>query len=114
MRADRLPGAAVLLIAADVPDLNNLTDLADRAANEGWPAALLVDDLADIETARGTAASHGLPLAIDTTRLSSADAIAHEAVAISSGCRIVRTTDVRRTRRVVEVLAALLEARRDP
>jgi hypothetical protein len=106
--AARAAGAAVLLIAA------GLTELADRAAAEGWPAALVVDDLADVEPARATAEGHGFPLAIDTTRLTAADAIAHEAVAISSGCRIVRTTDVRRTRRVVEVLAALLEARRDP
>lgn len=106
--AARAAGAAVLLIAAD------LTELADRAADEGWPTALVVDDVADVEAARGTAESHRFPLAIDTTRLTAADAIAHEAVAISSGCRIVRTTDVRRTRRVVEVLAALLEARREP
>ena len=106
--AARAAGASVLLIAAD------LTDLADRAATERWPAALVVDDLADIEAARGAAESHGFPLAIDTTRLTATDAMAHEAVAITSGCRIVRTTDVRRTRRVVEVLAALLEARRDP
>lgn len=104
----RAAGVAVLLIAVD------LADLADRAAVERWPAALVVDDLADIEAARVRAESHGFPLAFDTTRLTAADAIAHEAVAISSGCRIVRTTDVRRTRRVVEVLAALLEARRDP
>ncbi len=38
--------------------------------------------------------------------------MAQEAAAIAEGCRIVRTTDVRRTRRVVEVMAALLEARR--
>jgi hypothetical protein len=106
--AARAAGAAVLLVTA------HSTDVVDRAAAERWPAALIVDELADIETARGIAESHGFPLAIDTTRLSAADAIAHEAVAISSGCRIVRTTDVRRTRRVVEVLAALLEARRDP
>jgi hypothetical protein len=104
----RAAGAAVLLIAVD------LADLAGRAASERWPAALVVDDLADVEAGRGRAENHGFPLAFDTTRLTAADAIAHEAVAISSGCRIVRTTDVRRTRRVVEVLAALLEARRDP
>jgi hypothetical protein len=106
--AARAAGVAVLLVAAD------LTDLADRAAGEGWAAALVVDELAQVEAARGVAERHGFPLAIDTTRLAAADAIAHEAVAISSGCRIVRTTDVRRSRRVVEVLAALLEARRDP
>jgi hypothetical protein len=105
--AARAAGAAVLLIPVA------LTDLADRAAAEGWSAAVVADDVAEVEAARVPAESHGFPLALDTTRLTAADAIAQEAVAISSGCRIVRTTDVRRTRRVVEVLAALLEARRD-
>jgi hypothetical protein len=102
--AARAAGAAVLLITAE---------LADRAAAEGWQAALIVDDVADVGAARPVADRHGLPLAIDTSRVPAAEALADEAVAISSGCRIVRTSDVRRTRRVVEVMAALLEARRD-
>lgn len=102
--AARAAGAAVILIPSD---------LADRAAAEGWPAAVVVDDLADVAATRAAADRHGLPLAFDTSRLPAAQALADEAVALASGCRIVRTTDVRRTRRVVEVVAALLEARRD-
>jgi hypothetical protein len=103
--AAQAAGAAVILVAGE---------LAERAAAEGWPAAVVVDDLADIAVSRAVADRHGLPLAIDTSRLPAAQALADEAVALASGCRIVRTTDVRRTRRVVEVVAALLEARRDP
>ncbi len=105
--------AAEAALAAGVAVLLIPGDLADRASGEGWPVALAVDELADIAAARDVAGDHGFPLAFDTTRLTAADVIAHEAVAIASGCRVVRTTDVRRTRRVVEVLAALLEARRD-
>src|SRR5690606_23752689 len=102
--AARAAGAALVLVPPD---------LADRAAAEGWPAAVVVDDLAAIAAARPTADRHGFPLAFDASRLPALEALADEAVALSSGCRIVRTTDVRRTRRVIEVVAALLEARRE-
>jgi dihydropteroate synthase len=38
--------------------------------------------------------------------------MAREAAAVAQGCRLLRTTDVRRSRRVAEVMAALLRARR--
>jgi dihydropteroate synthase len=38
--------------------------------------------------------------------------MAREAVAIAEGCRLLRTRDVRRSRRVAEVMAAMLAARR--
>jgi hypothetical protein len=38
--------------------------------------------------------------------------VAEASLALAVGARVVRTGDVRRTRRVVEVMAHLLEARR--
>lgn len=73
-------------------------------------AAAVVDDVDAIHGARRQAERHHRPLAIDTTRMSGDEALAAESVAVVAGCRIVRTTDVRRTRRVVEVVAAILEA----
>ena len=52
------------------------------------------------------------PVALDVTVLSGADAVSEESLALAVGVRLVRTLDVRRTRRVVEVMAHLLEARR--
>ena len=46
------------------------------------------------------------------TGLSGADAVSEESLALSVGVRVIRTADVRRTRRVVEVMAHLLAARR--
>jgi hypothetical protein len=86
--------------------------LGPAAVERDWPAAVVVDDVADIAAAREVAAPLGLPLAVDTAGAAEADALAVESVALAEGCRIVRTTDVRRTRRVVEVVAAILEARR--
>jgi len=104
--AARDAGVALVLVAPE---------LADQVAERGHPQAVVVDDVAGLEAATRAAARHGLPVAIDTSRRAGADALAQEAVAVSSGCRIVRTADVRRARRVVEVVAALVEARRaDP
>jgi hypothetical protein len=52
------------------------------------------------------------PVALDVAALSGADAVSEESLALAVGVRLVRTGDVRRTRRVVEVMAHLLEARR--
>ena len=52
------------------------------------------------------------PVALDVAALSGADAVSEESLALAVGVRLVRTLDVRRTRRVVEVMAHLLEARR--
>ena len=59
------------------------------------------------------AARAGVPLAFDSTRLPAAPRpLAAEAVAVTDGCRLLRTADVRRSRRVAEVLGAVLGARR--
>lgn len=54
----------------------------------------------------------GRPVALDVTHLSGVDAVSEESLGLAVGVRLVRTTDVRRTRRVVEVMAHLLAARR--
>jgi hypothetical protein len=96
-------GAALLLVPHDV---------VAAAVAEGLPVAVVVDDVAELAGAAPQADALGVPLAFDAGRRAEADAAAQEATALASGCRIVRTTDIRRTRRVVEVVAALLEARR--
>jgi hypothetical protein len=83
----------------------------------GSPAGLagvvvVVDDPADVPATRAQAERWGVPLAYDSTRWSGAAAIAREAAAVADGCRLLRTTDVRRSRRVAEVTGALLAARR--
>ncbi|HEX6237996.1 MAG TPA: hypothetical protein VFZ68_12430 [Acidimicrobiales bacterium] len=101
-------GAAVVLVApsaapAVVPAV---------AASHPSQVAVIVDDLAALAGAIEMAGELGVAVGVDSTRWPRADALAGEPLAIASGCRIVRTADVRRSRRVVEVIAALLEARR--
>jgi hypothetical protein len=86
--------------------------MAADAVARGCPVAVVVDDVRELGIALDVAEPLGVPVAIDTARRSGANAIAQEATALSAGCRIVRTGDVRRSRRVVEVVAALVEARR--
>jgi hypothetical protein len=78
------------------------------------PAGLVVvvGDPADVPAARADAERWGLPLAFEAIRWSGAAATAREAAAVAGGCRLLRTTDVRRSRRVAEVTGALLAARR--
>lgn len=102
-------GAAAVLVPAGV--------LARRGRESEPPAlgpsrVVVVDDLADLTAARAVAERLRLPLAFDSTGWSSAAAIAREAAAVAEGCRLIRTTDVRRSRRVAEVMAAILGARR--
>lgn len=101
--AARGAGASLLLLRAE---------LVAQVAAAGWAAALLVDGLGDLAAGRQLAERHGLPVAIDTYRLRPVDALAVESAAISAGCRIVISCDVRRTRRVVATVGALLAARR--
>lgn len=96
-------GAALLLVPPA---------LGPAAVERGWPTALVVDDVAALGDAREAAVALEVPIAIDTAGRPEADALAAESVALAEGCRIVRTSDVRRTRRVVEVVTAVLEARR--
>ncbi|HLM62853.1 MAG TPA: hypothetical protein VK306_01020 [Acidimicrobiales bacterium] len=74
--------------------------------------AVVVDDVRDIAAARLVADQLGVPIALDVSRRTGTDALAAESAGIIAGCRLVRTGDVKRTRRVVEVVATLLEARR--
>ncbi len=82
------------------------------AASAGGPTVVVIDDLADIPAAQAVAAPQGLPVALDVSRRSGPDAVGREAAAIALGCRVLRTADVRRSRRVAEVMGAILAARR--
>jgi hypothetical protein len=96
----RRAGAAAVLVPPS----------AARAAGDAsrGPTVVVVDEVGDM----AAAGSAGLPLALDVSRRSGADAIGAEAAAIALGCRVVRTADVRRSRRVAEVMGAILAARR--
>jgi hypothetical protein len=102
--AARRAGAGLVLVQADV--------VADIAMADG-PVAVVIDDVGHLGRARAVAERHGVALAIDVTGRVSAGAMAIESAAIAGGCRVVCTADVRRTRRVVETVAALLAARRE-
>jgi hypothetical protein len=105
-QAAREVGAALVLAPAK---------LMEAAADAGATVALLVDDLADIDRARSQVGDRPVPLAIDTSAMSTREeALAVESVAVPLGCRLLCTNDVRRTRRVVETVAALLAAQRRP
>ena len=97
-------GAALVLVPAD---------LVGAVADAGANVSLLVDDVRDIDHARSVVGDRPVPLAIDTSAVSTRDeALAIESVAVPLGCRLLCTNDVRRTRRVVETVAALLAAQR--
>ena len=99
-------GAALVLAPAE---------LMEAVADAGVPVARLVDDLADVDRARSQVGDRPVPLAIDTSAMSTREeALAVESVAVPLGCRLLCTNDVRRTRRVVETVAALLAAQRRP
>jgi hypothetical protein len=69
------------------------------------------DGLAGLPAALDAATARGWPLAVDVGGWSGPAAVARETAAIAGGCRLVVTADPRRTRRVVEVMAAVLGAR---
>jgi hypothetical protein len=119
--AGRAGAAVVLVPVALLPGVARAAEAepapAAPGSTHGRPRPVivgLVDDLAGIADARVTAGRAGVPLGFDSSRWSAADAIAREAAAVAEGCRILRTTDVRRSRRVAEVMTAILEARRPP
>jgi hypothetical protein len=85
---------------------------AAAAASAGGPTVVVVADLADLAAARAAAGPGGLPIALDVSGRHGADAIGREAAAIALGCRVLRSADVRRSRRVAEVMGAILAARR--
>jgi hypothetical protein len=97
-------GAALVLVPAD---------LVDAVAHAGTTVALLVEDVGEIDRARTMIGDRPVPLAVDTSATANPEAaLAIESVAVPWGCRLLCTTDVRRTRRVVETVAALLAAQR--
>jgi hypothetical protein len=104
-RAAWSAGARLLLVPG--PDVAEV--LEGRQADDAWQLAVLVTSAA---AARGRVQDGADLVALDTVGLDRVDAVAEESLALSVGARLVRTTDVRRTRRVVEVMAHLLEARR--
>lgn len=102
-------GAAVVLVPVGV-----VGDVL-AAAERGGPAVAtvaVVDDLREVGAARDAAAAHRVPLAFDATRWAGDEAIARESAAVLEGCRVLRTSDVRRSRRIAAAMTALLEARR--
>jgi hypothetical protein len=101
-------GAALALVPPDVVAAVGGDDL--RAV--GVPLAVVVADPAEVAAAVDLATRVGAPVAFDSTRLPAAEALAAEGLAVTDGCRLVRTADVRRARRVAEVLGAVLAARR--
>jgi hypothetical protein len=88
--------------------------LAHDAVDAGCPVAVVTDDLEGLASARREATRLGVPVALDATRWAGAEGMAREAAAIAEGCRLIRSSDVRRSRRVAEVMAAVLGARRPP
>jgi len=108
-RAAARAGVSVVLVPlALLSDDRADTDMAGTVA----VVLPLVDQVADVPEARSQAERRGTAVAFDSSALSSAAAIGCEAAAIAEGCRLLRTGDVRRSRRVAEVMAAILAARR--
>jgi len=104
--------ATVLADPAKGDDDHEEIDVRDGAVapSSAWPVAVLVDSAA---AGRDTVVEDpDRPVAIDVTGLSGPDAVSEESLALAVGVRVIRTSDVRRTRRVVEVMDHLLAARR--
>lgn len=101
-------GAALVLVRSDVVAAASVDDV--RAV--GVALAVVVADSAGVAAAVDVAARVGAPVAFDSTRIPAVEALAAEALAVTDGCRLLRTADVRRARRVAAVLEAVLAARR--
>jgi hypothetical protein len=99
----RQAGAQLILVSPDA-----LPDVEGGAGS----VVVVVAGLSELPAARELACGRGLPLAVDVTRWSGPDAVGRESAAVALGCRVIRTSDVRRSRRVAEVMTALLAARR--
>lgn len=104
-------GARLLLVPAEnVAEVVEAQPDDEAAGDEGpWQVAALVSTA---EEGRDRVLDSAVPVALDTAPLERVDAVSEESLALAVGVRVVRTLDVRRTRRVVEVMAHLLEARR--
>jgi hypothetical protein len=103
VRMARQAGAQLILVSPDA-----LPDVEGGAGS----VVVVVAGLSELPAARELACGRGLPLAVDVTRWSGPDAVGRESAAVALGCRVIRTSDVRRSRRVAEVMTALLAARR--
>ncbi|HMG42804.1 MAG TPA: hypothetical protein VK611_15840 [Acidimicrobiales bacterium] len=102
-RAAWSAGARLLLVpAADVDAVES-----GQGVDDEWQVAVLVTTAQEGRDRVGP-----VPVALDTAAYDRVDAVSEESLALAVGVRLVRTTDVRRTRRVVAVMAHLLEARR--
>jgi dihydropteroate synthase len=111
---DFLPSVADAGASVVAPDLNR----ARRAEAAGIPPHRVVLELPSASAAALATAPMrhatglGYPVLLSTVHLGDrrAEAWAAAALALSRGCRLVRTVDVRGARRVCDVLAAILEA----
>jgi hypothetical protein len=115
--AARTLGAAMVLVPPPVAaqltgpaSASGTATPAEQGASGGLALAVVVDDVTELGRARVEAERLGAVLAFDSARWSGAAATAREAAAVTGGCRVVRSADVRRSRRVAEVMAALLAA----
>jgi hypothetical protein len=102
-------GARLLLVPADRVAAVVAGRPEVEAQGDHWQVASLVTTA---EAGRDQVRDGAGLVAIDTTALDRVDGVSEESLALAVGVRVVRTTDIRRTRRVVEVMAHLLEARR--
>lgn len=102
VEAARRAGAAVVLVGSE---------LAEELGDGAGATAVIAGDLAALAAAREVAEHRGLPLAIDAGGWTGPEAVGREAAAVALGCRLIRTADVRRSRRVAEVMGAILAAR---
>lgn len=102
VEAARRAGAAVVLVGAE---------LAEELGDAPGATAVIAGDLAALAAARDVAERLGLPLALDAGAWTGPEAVGREAAAVALGCRLIRTADVRRSRRVAEVMGAILAAR---
>ena len=101
-------GAALALVPPAAVEAATPAELGELAVS----LAVVVTDPAAVARATALALPQGVVTAFDSTRMPPADALAAESLAVTDGCRLLRTADVRRSRRVAEVLGAVLAARR--
>jgi hypothetical protein len=113
--AAREAGASLLLVPP--ASLEDVVEAMDQSAEPELrrktpPVAVLVPDAWGVLAARQRDATAVLPIAVDTLRLSAVDVVVETSLALTAGARLVRTQHIRQARRVVEVMRALVEARR--
>jgi hypothetical protein len=122
-RAARRAGASLLVVPAEY-----LADVTAATAAQEGPAGRMPDPLTDSPLAVLVPDAHAArraraaqtPVAgqdeqiveLDTLHRKGVDLVTETSLALAFGARVVRTNDIRMTRRVIEVMATLLEARR--